>query len=182
MSKNSKDRIVELNKLIDLSVDTATGILRHLGSLTPAYLGVGLDGPFTLLELAEEKDVFADIIRLECVARRAFMGVFIAETWGTVVELDKLSSAVRPSEAEDRCEHVMLSGEVAGGGQAILRLLPILRDAQGRFAGLGKSEPSSGQPLGGRFSGLLPRSRPSEYERVSALNALAAKRAASARN
>jgi hypothetical protein len=177
MSKNSEDRIERLNKLMDLTTDAASGILRNLGALTPAFLGVGADGPFTVLERPEEKDAFADIIRLECVARRASMGALIAEAWLTVLEPGQSTQATRPSQNPGRREYVILRGEAAGAAE-IMRVLPILRNSQGGFSGLGKTEVCPGEGTGGRYSDLLPRSRPSDYERVAALNALAAKRSA----
>ena len=164
---------------MDFSEGAASQILHSLGRLMPAFLGIGADGPFTVLERAEEKDAFADIIRLECIARHARMGVFIAEAWFTVTVLEPGQSpqAVRPSEDPSHRECVILHGEAAGVA-GIARLLPILRDPRGGFSGLGKPEVYPEEDTGGRYSELLPRRRPSDYERVAALNALAAKRSA----
>jgi hypothetical protein len=177
MSMHLDSKNDELRRFMDLSEGAASQILHSLGSLTPAFLGIGADGPFTLLETFDQRDAFADIIRLECVARRARMGVFIAEAWLTVTVLEPGQSpqAVRPSEDPSHRECVILRGEAAGVA-GIVRILPILRDPRGEFSGLGKPEVYSGEDTGGRYSDLLPRRRPSDYERVAALNALAAKR------
>jgi len=175
MSKHKKNRMNKLNQLMALAADTSTAILHTLGGLTPAFLGVGPEGTFTILETRRDWDDFDKVIRLECIARRATMGVFVAEFWIAPLKPGDTARAGYATSSPDRRECVMLRGELEGGCQAQW-LIPIQRDGKGKFAGLGGVEVASDQLIIGRFTQLLPRQRPSEYERMQARVALAARR------
>jgi hypothetical protein len=77
-----------------------------------------------------------------------------------------------PSEAFDRREVVVLTGESAGHGQQ--RLLPIIRTDAGGFFGFGEHDGPQLDNFEGRFAQMLPPKRPGAEARDLARAMLAA--------
>jgi hypothetical protein len=77
-----------------------------------------------------------------------------------------------PSEAFDRREIVMLTGETVGHGEQ--RLLPIIRTDAGGFFGFGEHDGPKLDNFKGRFAQLLAPKRPNAEAREMARALLAA--------
>jgi hypothetical protein len=77
-----------------------------------------------------------------------------------------------PSEAFDRQEVVVLTGETVGHAEQ--RLLPIIRTDAGGFFGFGEHDGPKVEHFEGRFAQLLPSKRPTARDRELARALLAA--------
>lgn len=142
--------------------------MRQINCLPATLFGLGDAGPFMFMpqSLADEqaKDAFAFVARLVCVAYNATATVLAMECWAKFRQPDEpFDPGERPSEAIDRREIVLLSGETRGGSQ--LKVLPIIRTDAGGFFGLGDSIPLPPANTAGRFSPLLSPIAPNARER-----------------
>ena len=106
------------------------------------------------------KDHFANTAALICIAHDAREVVLVLEAWikvaapGETRDPDEL-----PSEALDRREVVVLSGEACGRKRQ--KFLPILRTDAGGFFGFGESDLPEFENIRGRF----PVRRPTSSQR-----------------
>src|ERR1700733_11026819 len=102
--------------------------MRNSGKMSPTLFLLGADGPlmFTPASLADadEKDAFATTARLMCIAHAAKVAVMALEAWmKTAKPGEKLDLTEPPSEAFDRQEIIVLTGESYGGQKQ--KFLPI---------------------------------------------------------
>ena len=67
---------------------------------------------------------------------------------------EKFDMTEAPSEAFDRQEVIVLMGESHGGQKQ--KFLPIIRNGNGKFFGLGESNTPSLDKMEGRFAQILP--------------------------
>ena len=151
--------------------------MRNSGHVAPALLAQSPAGliHFTPDSLKDEraKDNFANIARLICIGYEVTAAVLVLEAWMRKAKPgETLDVTERPSEALDRQEVVVLTGETVGHGQQ--RLLPILRTDAGGFFGFGEHVGPKLDSFTGRFAQLLPSKRPPAKLRRLARAALAA--------
>jgi hypothetical protein len=119
------------------------------------------------------KDNLANIARLICVGYEVTAAVLVLEAWmKTARPGETLDMTEPPSEAFDRREVVVLTGETVGHGQQML--LPIIRTDAGGFFGFGEHDGPKLDNFTGRFAQLLPPKRPSAEGIDLALAMLAA--------
>lgn len=137
--------------------------MRKIGNVPPTMMGLGSGGPLFFIpsRLSDEraKDNFADTARLICVAHDATAAVLILESWMKVAAPgETLDTMERPSEAFDRKEIVVITGETRTGFKQ--KLLPIIRTDAGGFFGFGEYDGPSAETIEGRFTQILPPKRP----------------------
>ena len=101
-----------------------------------------------------EKDEFANLARLLCVAHDASAVVIALESWMKLARPGEILDLTEPpSQAIDRQEVITLMGESrAGQKQKILR---IVRSGNHKFFNLVDVTPES-DSFGGRFARILP--------------------------
>ena len=164
-----------LEALASQATDYALHMMKTTGSVPPTVIADTDEGfvfcmPTTLTDTAA-KDRFADVAKLFAVAYRARAMVMILESWVRLPDVSgHLDPSIRPSEASDRKEMVALLLEDLAGSATCL--LPIMRDEQGAFAGLGNGAPLNFDEAEGRFSKLMPRHKPSAVDADKAKHAL----------
>lgn len=151
-----------LDELLANAEHYAAYCMGNSGSVTPALFFIGADGqgmfcPDTLAT-GRDKDNFADMARFVCIAHAVTIAVMVLESWAKFATPgEKFDESEAPSEAIDRKEYVILTGESRDGNRQ--KFLPIIRSGNGRFFGFGEPyEP--GAELTGRFAGLLPSNTP----------------------
>lgn len=119
------------------------------------------------------KDNFANTARLICIGYEVTAAVLVLEAWIKMAKLDEtLDMTEPPSEAFDRREAVVLTGETVEHGRRML--LPIIRTDAGGFFGFGEHDGPQFDNFQGRFAQLLPPKRPRAEERELARAMLAA--------
>ncbi len=151
-----------LDELIANAEHYARYCMGNSGCVTPALFFVGADGQgmFCPESLADgrDKDNFADMSRFVCIAHAVTIAVMVLESWAKFAAPGETFDAMEaPSEAIDRKEYVILTGESRDGNRQ--KFLPIIRSGNGRFFGFGEPyEP--GAEMTGRFAGLIPSHTP----------------------
>jgi hypothetical protein len=166
-----------LDELLALAQGYAEFSMRNIGHVPPALLA---DSPTGLIHFVPKnlkderaKDSFANTARLICVGYEATAAVLVLEAW---MKLGKpgetLDMSEPPSEAFDRREVVVLTGETAGHGQQ--KLLPIIRTDAGGFFGFGEHDVLQLDNFEGRFAQMVPPKRPTAEARDLARAVLAA--------
>jgi hypothetical protein len=96
--------------------------MANSGRVTPALFflapeGQGMLVPESLTDVSE-KDDFANMARLTCVAHAATACVMVIEAWTKFAKAEeKFDSSEAPSEAIDRQEHVVLMDESREGNR-----------------------------------------------------------------
>jgi hypothetical protein len=146
--------------------------MRHGGTMPPTlFLIAGDAGPLMFVPASltdeAEKDAFATLARLMCIAHDASAVVTALEAWMTVAKPgEKLDLTERPAEAFDRQEVVILCGESRGFGQK-QQFLPIIRSGNGKFFGFDPTTPNF-EHMEGRFAQILPPKTASIENRVLA--------------
>jgi hypothetical protein len=153
----------------------ATGYALHMmrtkGSVPPTVIADTDEGyvfgmPNSLTNDAA-KDRFAEVARLFAIAHGARSLVMVVEAWAKLPDANgHLDTETPPSQAPDRREIVALMLE--DHCRKATSLLPILRDVVGVFTGLGDPGPLQFAESAGRFSGLMPRNKPSAREAAQA--------------
>ena len=126
-------------------------------------------------ELADDaaKDRFAEVTRLFAIAQNARALVMVVEAWAKLPDANgHLDTETPPSQSPDRKEVVVLILE--DHSRNATRMLPIVRDAGGAFTSFGDPGPMHFGESQGRFSGLMPRNKPSVREAANAKAALLA--------
>jgi hypothetical protein len=119
------------------------------------------------------KDNFANTARLICIGYEVSAAVLVIEAWIKIAKPgETLDISEPPSEAFDRREVVVVTGETFGRGEQ--RLLPIIRTDAGGFFGLGEHDGPKYDNFEGRFAHLLPPRRPSAESIEKARAVLAA--------
>jgi len=150
--------------------------LRHSGKIEPALFmhgpeGKAMFGPVDM-STEREKDIFAAMARLVCIAHGADATVFVSEAWTRMAKPgQKLDMTKMPSQCSDRQEIVMMMGQTRNSCQQ--RMLPMERDRNGKFTGFGQEHKINADRLGGRFANLMPPDYPNAQSRAMAVDALA---------
>jgi hypothetical protein len=142
--------------------------MRNIGHVPPALLAESPTGfiHFTPDSLKDErtKDNFANTARLICIGYEVTAAVLVLEAWIKTAKLDEtLDMTEPPSEAFDRVEAVVLSGETFEHDRQML--LPIIRTDAGGFFGFGEHDGPQFDHFQGRFAQMLPPKRPSAENR-----------------
>jgi len=166
-----------LEELLAFAQGYAEFAMRDLGHVPPALLGQSPTGLIRFVARGfkdgRAKDDFANAPRLVCGGYAATAAVMVLEPWMKVAQPgEKLDMSEPPSEAFDRCEVVVLTGETAKYVQQ--RLLPISRTDAGGFFGLAEHAGQEFDHFEGRFAQMLPSKPPNAEARKLARAMLAA--------
>ena len=145
--------------------------MRNIGHLPPTLFLIGSKGPVMFMpeSLADESDKndFATIARLMCIAHAATACVMALEAWiKSAKPGEKFDETEPPSEAFDRQEVVVLLGESQHGQKQ--KFLPIIRSGNGKFFGFGESNAPGMDKMEGRFAQILSPKLPTEEHRALA--------------
>ena len=129
------DKLESLDDLLAQAEHYANFSMRNVGRLPATLFLIGPDGPMMFMpdSIADdkEKDNFADMARLTCIAHAATACVMALEAWmKTATPGEKMDMTEPPSEAFDRQEVIVLMGESRDGQKQ--KFLPI-RDSSHRF-------------------------------------------------
>ena len=160
-----------LEPLARQATDYALHMMHTTGSLPPTVIADTDDGYVFCMpsELADDaaKDRFADVTRLFAIAQSARSLVMVVEAWARLPDANgHLDTNILPSQSPDRKEVVVLMLEDHSRTATVM--LPILRDASGAFTAFGDPGPMHFGESTGRFSGLMPRNKPSVREAAQA--------------
>ncbi len=151
--------------------------MRNIGHVPPSLLAESPTGlihfiPDSLTD-GRGKDNFANTARLICIGYEVTAAVLVLEAWMKMAKPgETLDMSEPPSEAFDRREVVVLTGETVEHGKQ--KLLPIIRTDAGGFFGFGEHDGPKFDNFEGRFAQLLPPTRPTAQDRELALATLAA--------
>ena len=161
-----------LDELLAQAQGYAEFAMRNIGHVPPALLAESPTGPIHFIpdSLKDEraKDNFANTARLICVAYEVTAAVLVLEAWMKMARSgEKLDMTEPPSEAFDRREVVVLTGETARYCKQ--RLLPIIRTDAGGFFGFGEHDGPKFDNYEGRFAQLLPPKPPTAEGRELAV-------------
>ncbi len=157
------------------ATDYALHMMRTTGSVPPTVIA-DTDEKYVFCmpsELADDaaKDRFADVTRLFAIAQAARSLVMVVEAWARLPDArGHLDTETPPSQSPDRKEVVVLMLEDHSRNATVM--LPILRDANGAFTGFGDPGPMHFGESVGRFSGLMPKNKPSVREAAQARSTL----------
>ena len=172
-----RPQLQTLDDLLAQAERYAGWAMRQIGNVPPTMMGLSPRGPlfFVPSGLSDDraKDNFADISRLICVAHDATAAMMILESWMKLAAPgETLDTIERPSEAIDRREIVLLTGETRTGFKQ--KILPIIRTDVGGFFGFGEYGGLAADSFEGRFAGILPPKRPTKEMQTKARMVLAA--------
>ncbi len=167
----------QLDELLALAQGYAEFAMRNIGHVPPSLLA---DSPTGLIHFVPKnlkderaKDNFANTARLICVGYEVTAAVLVLEAWMKMAKPgETLDMTEPPSEAFDRQEVVVLTGETVEHGKQ--KLLPIIRTDAGGFFGFGEPNGPKLDNFEGRFAQMLPPKRPSAEAREMARAMLAA--------
>jgi hypothetical protein len=142
-------------------------MMRTTGSVPPTVIADTDEGYVFCMptELTDDaaKDRFAEVTRLFAVAQNACALVMVVEAWARLPDASgHLDTETPPSQAPDRKEVVVLMLEDHFRNATLM--LPILRDEAGAFTNFDDPGPMQFGESVGRFSGLMPRNKPSLRE------------------
>ena len=164
-----------LEQLAQQAKDFALHMMRTTGSVPPTVIADTADGyifcmPTSLTDEAA-KDRFAGVARLLGIAYNASAIVMVVEAWARMPDKNgHLDTNTPPSQAPDRKEIVALMLE--DRAHSATSLLPIIRDAVGKFTELGDPGPIPFGEAEGRFSGLMKGTSPTAEQSAQAKAAL----------
>ena len=164
-----------LEPLASQAAHYALHMMRTTGSVPPTVIADTDEGYIFCMpsELTDDaaKDRFAEVTRLFAVAQNARALVMVVEAWARLPDASgHLDTDTPPSQAPDRKEVVVLMLEDHSRNATCM--LPILRDDAGTFTGFGETGPMQFGESAGRFSGLMPRNKPSVREAAAAKSTL----------
>jgi hypothetical protein len=159
---------LQLKTLDDLMAQAghyAEFCLRNSGSMAPTLFLIGNGGPMMFIPetMADEKDKddFANLARLTCIAHNATACVMALEAWLKMAKPgENLDLTEPPSEAFDRKEVVALIGEARSRHRQ--ELLTIIRSDNGKFFGLTAAGVPAPDSMTGRFANILPPKAPDQ--------------------
>ena len=154
-----------LDDLLAQAADYAEFCMRNSGRMPPTLFLIGPAGPLLFVpeNLAgdRDKDAFATTARLLCLAHAATACVMALEAWMKAARPDeKFDLTEPPSEAFDRQEVVVLTGEDRAGPKQ--KFLPIIRSGNGNFFGFNETEMPGMDKMTGRFAQILTPQMPDE--------------------
>ncbi len=164
-----------LEPLARQATDYALHMMRTSGSVPPTVIADTDEGYVFCMpsELTDDaaKDRFAEVTRLFAIAQTARSLVMVVEAWAKLPDArGHLDTETPPSQSPDRKEVVVLMLEDHSRNATVM--LPILRDVGGAFTEFGDPGPMHFGESVGRFSGLMPRNKPSVREAAQAKAAL----------
>jgi hypothetical protein len=110
----------------------------------------------------QQKDRFVTECRLILMATAATRCALLLETWASMAKRGALLGCP-PSESPDRIEAVSIFAEERGSRSQML-LLPIIRNASGKFLRLGDDSAPPGLEAHGRFAQQLPPKTPTNSD------------------
>ena len=148
-----------LDKLLALAQGYAEFAMRNIGHVPPALLADSPTGviqfvPHSLKDV-RAKDNFANTAWLICLGYEVTAAVLVLEAWMKMARPgETLDMTEPPSEAFDRREVVVLTGETAQHSKQML--LPIIRTDAGGFFGFGEHDGPKLDNFEGRFAQVLP--------------------------
>lgn len=160
-----------LEPLAAQATDYALHMMSTTGSVPPTVIADTDQGfvfcmPSSLADDAA-KDRFADVAKLFAIAHSARSLVMVVEAWAKLPDASgHLDAEIPPSQSPDRREVVALMLEDYSHNAT--SLLPILRDSADVFTGFGDPGPMQFGESAGRFSGIMPRNKPSAREAAQA--------------
>ena len=165
----SKPKPESLDELLANAEHYAQFCMRNSGKMSPTLFLIGEGGPlmFVPASLADdhEKDDFATTARLLCIAHSATVVVMALEAWAKFARLgERLDETEPPSEAFDRQEVIVLTGEARDAQKQ--KYLPIIRSDNGKFFGFGDSDVPIFDQMKGRFAQILPPKVPDDQMRL----------------
>lgn len=166
-----------LEPLAAQATDYALHMMRTTGSVPPTVIADTDEGYIFCMpsELTDDsaKDRFAEVARLFAIAHSARSLVMVVEAWVRLPDArGHLDTETPPSQAPDRKEVVVLMLEDHSRNATVM--LPILRNADGAFTDFGDPGPMQFGESVGRFSGLMPRNKPSVRDAAQARSTLMA--------
>jgi hypothetical protein len=166
-----------LDDLLAYAEGYAEFSMRKLGRVPPSLLAISPKGCFhfipSSLKDVRAKDNFADTARLICLAYGVTAAVIVLEAWmKTAKPGETLDMTEPPSEAFDRQEVVVITGEAIG--QQKQKLLPIIPTDAGGFFGFGENDGPKFDNYQGRFAQIIPPKKPTSESRERAKTMLAA--------
>jgi hypothetical protein len=175
MSEGSQESA--LDKLLAYAEGYADFSMRNLGRVPPSLLAISPKGSFHFipsnLKNVRAKDTFANTARLICLAYGVTAAVIVLEAWmKTAKPGETLDATEPPSEAFDRPEVVVITGEAIG--QQKQKLLPIIRTDAGGFFGFGEHTGPKFDNYKGRFAQIIPPKKPTSEDQELAKTMLAA--------
>jgi hypothetical protein len=175
-SSAAAQRREQLDAFLSYVQDHAQDILSDPGELLPTLCVLQEEGLAVYTANSKEEaqdDSHAEDVRLICCALGARLAVLALQVWARVAKPgEPLGLQPYPSLFSDRKEYISLIGAAPGDIHAH-RLLPVLRDRDGRFSGLGTSALMAAKPVVGRYANLFPQSPPSAEDRELARRLLA---------
>lgn len=166
-----------LEALAAQAADYARYMMTTTGAMPPTVIAVTDEGLIFCMpdDLTNDsaKDRFAEVARLLAVAHCARAIVMIVEAWAAMPDANgHLDTNTPPSQSPNRREIVALMLE--DHNSSATRMLFIQRDAAGAFTTFDDSQSLQFGESRGRFSGLMPRHKPSVREAAKAKATLAA--------
>ncbi len=149
----------------------ALHMMRTTGSVPPTVIADTDEGFIFCMptELTDDasKDRFAEVTRLFAIAQHARSLVMVVEAWARLPDANgHLDTDTPPSQSPDRKEVVVVMLEDHSRNATVM--LPIVRDEVGAFTSFGDPGPMQFGESVGRFSGLMPRNKPSVREAAQA--------------
>jgi hypothetical protein len=158
MPMKPPQQLKTLNDLLAQAEHYAWFCMGNSGHMAPTLFLIGEKGPLMFcprsLQDDDEKDAFADVARLLCIANNASAVVLTMEAWMKLAKPgENLDLSESPSEAFDRQEVVTLMGESRDGQKQ--KILNIVRSGNHKFFGLVDATPKC-DSFGGRFARILP--------------------------
>lgn len=160
---SDQSQIDSLDDLLARAENFAGFSMCSSGKVPPVLFAASPGGPIFFMpsSLADvrAKDNFANAARLICVAHSATAVVMVLEAWMKLAKSDgSLDLNEPPSEAWDRQEIVLLTGETHSGIKQ--KILPIIRTDAGGFFGFGEFQGPFPTSFEGRFAQMLPTKKP----------------------
>jgi hypothetical protein len=152
------NQLKTLDDLVAQAEHYAWICMRNSGHMAAKLFLIGEKGPLMFcprsLRDEGEKDAFANVARLLCIAHDASAVVIAMESWMRLAKPgESLDLAESPSEAFDRQEVITLMGESRGGQKQ--KILSIVRSGNHKFFNLVDATPQC-DSFGGRFARILP--------------------------
>ena len=163
---NNKDKIKNLNDLLERHIRFCKDIFTTQGHVLPMWVGQDIDGnlyPITAtFESSDDKQKAAEDLKNIFRKVKAIRYVFMLESWMVRTTKDKPSDLesiesgeIRPSQHPDREEVIIIYGEDLGEKSQIT-ILKINRPADGEPFLTTLEETEALEKFSGLFCGLLP--------------------------
>ena len=171
-SKNASKRCLDINEFLNSAIMIADEMIREKGLVATGFQVIEPGGLYYLsFDPGENFRDFLENILLICRARDLDFGLLIVPS----VDPNKIPAGkLTDDEWGRRMIQVALVVEDRHG-QRIEKVLPVLRDAAGKFAGFGEYSTAFPDPIGRQYPRFMPDHRPTRLERGAARAALMAR-------